>query len=123
MSDPERIERLEARVDRIEDHLGTEVATILAKIDALGAVINNHLIAAAKSSANLCPSPGSCLLLAKDLQHTIAAHDLTMRRVIELENRILIIEKWQGRVLGGIAVLMVVLTLFGENIRNLFRIP
>ena len=118
--DPERIARLENRVDKIEGHLGVEVEKLSNKIDALGAVINNHLINAAK---NTCPSPGSCVGLSNDLRHTIASHDATMRKVLYLEGRILLIEKWQGRMIGGIAVLMVLLTLFGDNIKHLFRIP
>jgi hypothetical protein len=118
--DPERIARLENRVDKIEGHLGVEVEKLSNKIDALGAVINNHLIAAAK---NTCPAPGSCVALSTDLRHVIASHDQTMRKVLYLEGRILLIEKWQGRMIGGIAVLMVLLTLFGDNIKHLFRIP
>jgi hypothetical protein len=119
MSEPERIDRLESRVDKIEDHLSKEVEKFSMKIDALGAVINNHLIAAAK---NHCPAPGSCVTLSSDLRHVIMSHDATMKKVLYLEGRILTIERWQGRMIGGIAVLMVVLTLFGENIRHLFRL-
>jgi hypothetical protein len=119
MSDPERIERLEHRVDKIEDHLGDEVEKLSLKIDALGAVINNHLIAAAKAH---CPSPGACLVLASDMKKVMVDHDNTLRKVVVLENRILDVEKWQGRVIGGIAVLMVALHLFGEQIRNLLRL-
>jgi hypothetical protein len=119
MSDPERIERLETRVDRIEDHHGEAMEKLSQKIDALGTVINNHLIAAAKAH---CPSPGACLLLASDMKKVIIDHDKTLHKVLALEDRILTIEKWQGRVIGGIAVLMVALHLFGEQIRQLLRL-
>jgi hypothetical protein len=36
--------------------------------------------------------------------------------------RMMDLEKWQGRMLGGIAVLMIVLTLFGESLRQLLRL-
>ena len=117
--DPERIERLENRVDKIESLLSHEVEKLSGKIDALGMVINNHLIAAAKSH---CPAPGSCVSLSSDLRHVIMSHDATMKKVLYLEGRILAVEKWQGRMIGGIAVLMVLLTLFGENIRHFFRL-
>jgi hypothetical protein len=117
--EPERIERLENRVDKIEDNLGNEVEKLSLKIDALGAVINNHLIASAKAH---CPSPGACLVLANDLKSVVASNDHTMKKVIYLENRILEIEKWQGRMLGALSVLVILLTLFGPTIRKALRL-
>ena len=119
MSESERIARLESCVDRIEDDLSKEMERLSVKIDALGACINNHLISAAKSH---CPAPGSCVSLSSDLRHVILSHDSTMKKVIYLEGRILSIEKWQSRTMGGLAVLMILLTLFAPSIRQLLRL-
>ena len=119
MSDPERIERLESRVDRIEDHLGNEVEKLSLKIDALGAVINNHLIAAAKAH---CPAPGHCLILANDMKAITAAESAKMQRILVLEDRVLCLEKWQWKTAGAFSLLLVVLTLFAPAIRKMLNL-
>ena len=117
--DPERIDRLENRVDRLEERTAEELKSIGIKIDGLLNVINRHMLDQVKSA---CPSPGACITLAADLKTTIIQHGETVKKMISLEHRILAIEKWQGKILGGLAVLMVALALFGENLRILLRL-
>ena len=119
MSDPERIARLEDRVDQIESHIREDFQTFSLKIDALGAVINNHLIAAAKAH---CPAPGSCLILANDLKALVAAESTKMQRILVLEDRVLCLEKWQWKTAGAFSLLLVVLTLFAPAIRKMLNL-
>jgi hypothetical protein len=119
MTADERTDKLEQRVDRLEDAYKADVSAIHTKLDALVTAVNNHMVTAVKRE---CPSPGACIGLSENLKGQITAHNATMLRVERLELRMMDLEKWQGRMLGGIAVLMVVLTLFGESLRQLLRL-
>ena len=119
MTADEQIERLESRVDRLEDQYRTDVTAIHAKLDTLVNSINAALVKSAKSE---CPSPGACIGLGLELKNQVIAHNATMLRVERLELRILDMEKWQGRTIGGMAVLITALTLFAPLIRKLFSL-
>ena len=119
MTPTDQIDKLEDRVTRLEDRTQTDIVAIHAKLDSLLTIINKALVDGAK---NACPSPGACVTLAVDLRNQIVAHNATMLRVERLELRILDMEKWQGRTIGAIAVLITLLTLFAPLIRKLFNL-
>jgi hypothetical protein len=120
MTADEQIERLDDRVTRLEDRTNQEIVAIHTKLDALLTLNTNAQVEVAKKPD--CPSPGACIVLGESLKATIAAHNATMLRVERLELRMLEIEKWQGRMFGGVAVLMTLLTLFAPMIRQLFNL-
>lgn len=107
---------LERRLNKTDEYL----AALNVKIDILTALLNSHFIEVAKKPQ--CPSPGQCVALSYELKTVIASHEKTMQKVLNLETRILAVEKWQARMIGGIALLMVFLTLFGPNIRSMFNL-
>ena len=119
MTAEERTEKLEIRVDRLEDQYRGDVTALHLKIDALVTAVNASTLRASK---NECPSPGACVALSSELKNTIMAHTSTMLRVERLELRILDIEKWQWRMIGALSVLMVVLTLFAPTIRQMLNL-
>jgi hypothetical protein len=120
MTPDKQIEQLDNRVTRLEDRTETEITAIHAKLDSLVTLLNSHMVSAVKRE---CPSPGACVGLSENLKTHISYLTATTARVERLELRMMDLEKWQGRMLGGVAVLMVLLTLFGENIRHILRIP
>ena len=71
----ERIERLEVRVDKIEDRINVNLQRIFEALEELK-------VGAAKHA---CPSPGACIGLGDKLQETIKHHHATMLRVERLE--------------------------------------
>ncbi len=126
MTPDKQIEQLDNRVTRLEERTDNEISVIHAKLDALVTAVNKSIVRSVKSE---CPAPGSCLILEQKLHAIDDAHDrhivehtATMLRVERLELRMMALETWQGRILGGITVLMVLLTLFGDNLKNLLRI-
>jgi len=119
MNDTKQVELLEERVNRLEDRTNSEIVAIHSKLDSLSTLINQVLVATAKRE---CPSPGACITLGEKLQNQIAAHNATMLRVERLELRMMDLEKWQGRLIGGVSVLMVVLTLFGPVLRRVLKL-
>lgn len=119
MTAEERTAQLEGRVDRLEDRYQTDVVAIHSKLDSLQTLISKSLVETAKTA---CPAPGSCIVLGESLKATIAAHNATMLRVERLELRMMEIERWQGRLFGGCAVLMTLLTLFAPAIRKLLHL-
>lgn len=84
--DNERIDRLEVRVDRLEDKIASDISKIFEKLHDLGESMAKGAIEAAK---NYCPAPGSCLTLSDNLKHLIEAHNATMLRVERLELKML----------------------------------
>ena len=119
MTPTEQIDKLDERVTRLEDRTQTEIVAIHGKLDSMLAILNKAMVDGAK---NACPSPGACITLGVDLRNQIVAHNATMLRVERLELRILDMEKWQGRTIGAIAVLITLLTLFAPLIRKLFNL-
>lgn len=119
MTADERTDRLETRVDRLEDQYREDIAAIHAKLDSVVAAINGALVSSAKHA---CPAPGACVGLSAELKATITAHNATMLRVERLELRILDIEKWQWRMIGALSLTIVVLTLFAPTIRKLLNL-
>ena len=82
-SDEDRIDRLEKRVDKIEDSIDENLAKIFQALEELKV----------SGVKNACPAPGACVGLSSELQHAITAHNATMLRVERLELRILDAEK------------------------------
>ena len=119
MTPTEQIEKLDDRVTRLEDRYQSDVVAIHVKLDALATLLNKSFVEQAKNS---CPSPGACITLAADLKGQIVAHNATMLRVERLELRMMDLEKWQGRLLGGLSVVMVFLTLFGPALRKMLKL-
>jgi len=119
MTADEQIERLEGRVDRLEDLYRADIVAIHAKLDALVASVSASILDVSKTA---CPAPGSCLVLGESLKAVIAAHNATMLRVERLELRIMEIERWQYRLFGGVAVLVTGLTIFAPAIRKFFNL-
>lgn len=117
MTPNEQIERLDDRVTRLEDRTNQEIVAIHSKLDSLLVLINKTMVENAKAA---CPSPGACIALGETLKATVAAHNATMLRVERLELRMMELEKWQGRLFGGVSVLVTLLTLFAPVIRKLF---
>ncbi len=120
MTSTEQIDKLEDRVTRLEDRTETNIVAIHTKLDSLLTLINGLMVDTAKKPE--CPSPGACISLGVELKNQIVAHNSTMLRVERLELRILDMEKWQGRTIGAIAVLITLLTLFAPAIRKLFNL-
>lgn len=90
------IEMITARLDRIED-----------KVDAVVIHMRDH---------PTCPAPGTCVSLEKS-QNQVAA------RLEAVEMRVLVIEKWQSWIMGGGAILITGVTLFGGAIRKMLGLP
>lgn len=78
-----RIERLENRVDKIEESINKHLQRIFESLEELR--VHN--------AENKCPAPGMCVALSKELQNAITAHNATMLRVERLELDILKVEK------------------------------
>lgn len=98
MNPDDRIEKLEARVDRLETSIDTKLAQIFDKLNAL----------TLDSVRNACPSPGACIGLGKELEHAIKAHNATMLRVeridiklIECEREFAKLERQKAWVIGA----------------------
>jgi hypothetical protein len=105
MTEQEEIDRLDARVTKIEGDIWAELKTIRETLVALQ--IN--------SARSGCPSPGKCLQLDTALGSAVL-------RIERLELRMMEIDAWRYRILGGIAVLLCALTLFGPSIRKMFNL-
>lgn len=114
-----RLELLESRVDRVEAQYRSDIGEIHRKIDALSALVSKSFVESAK---NACPSPGLCLTLNETVKGQIAIQNSTMLRVERLEIRILAMEKWQGRIIGGMAILVFLLTIFAPAIRKMLSL-
>ena len=119
MTPDKQIEQLDNRVTRLEERTDSEISAIHSKLDALVTAVNKSIVRSVKSE---CPAPGSCLVLSEQLKAQVSAHNATMLRVERLELRMLEGEKWQGKVIGGVCVLMTLLTLFAPTIRQLLRL-
>ena len=119
MTADDQIEKLEDRVTRLEDRTNSEIVAIHTKLDALLTLVNKAMVESAKHT---CPAPGSCLVIGESLKSTITAHNATMLRVERLELRMMDIERWQGKLLGGIAVIIGAATLFGPVLRKFLKL-
>ena len=113
MTQDDRIDKLESRVDRLETSIDEKLSKIFDKLNAL-------TVDGIKSA---CPAPGSCLSLSAELKNQIQFLTATTSRVERLELRMMALEKWQGRILGGISVFLVLFTFFGDTIKHFLRIP
>lgn len=105
---------LTTRVDRLENKIAEDIERIFAKLEALA------ISAAARRD---CPQPGLCIYLQTEIKKQddrISAQDAKM----EIHNqRLTNIERWQAWIMGGLGLLLIVLTLFGPAIRGMFHLP
>jgi hypothetical protein len=83
----DRVERLEKRVDKIEDLVAANLQRIFEALEELKI----------DGVRNACPSPGACLQLSHDLTSAIKYLDATTQRVERLELKILDLEREKMR--------------------------
>lgn len=102
--DPE-ILRLEARIDRLETIWLSEVKEINQKLNQI--TVN--------AATQHCPSPGLCVHLKSDLQHTTERLNNHGQRIGELE-------KLRYSLVVIISIITFLITLFGPAIRTLFHL-
>lgn len=105
MTDDQRITDLANRVDRIETDLWAELRQISATLTKLE-------VSAAR---NHCPAPGKCIWLESALSSSVL-------RIEKLELRMIDMDQWRFRMIGGLGVLMIALTVFAPFIRKLLRL-
>jgi hypothetical protein len=86
MTSDDRIDKLETRVDRLEDRIATDITKIFEKLDALTNSVNVNALRAAKAE---CPNPGACVQLSNDLTHTVKLLTAQTERVERLELKML----------------------------------
>lgn len=105
----DEMKTLADRVDRIEDRADKIEAKFMAALDS----INEKLNAMAISMAGRvqCPQPGLCI----HLQAAIVRQDA---RIDAIEKNITSLQKWQAWIMGGLGILLTILTLFGPALRH-----
>lgn len=114
-----QLDKLDDRVTRLEERLHDEIGSLHIKIDSLSAMISKALL---DSSRHACPSPGSCVPLSISVRTLETAHRDTVQRMDRIDARMMEMERWQGRMIGGLALLMTLLTLFAPSIRKLLNL-
>jgi hypothetical protein len=92
-----QLDALTERQNRTEARFEAAIKSIDTKLDALTAAINATMI---DSARNHCPSPGACIGLSSELQHTIAAHNATMLRVERLEIQLIQLHQERAKIIG-----------------------
>ena len=103
MTEDDRIDKLEGRVDRLETSISEELKWIRKSIEEMK-------IAAVKTA---CPSPGACIGLGQELQHVIKAHNATMLRVERLEIQLIAINQQKAWIMGAWAVVAIIASAIG----------
>jgi hypothetical protein len=83
MTDNERIDKIETRVDRLESAFESKLDAIFAKLNTL----------AIDTVRNACPKPGACIGLSNDLEHAVRALNASLLRVERLELKILEVDR------------------------------
>lgn len=86
----DRIDRIEVRVDRMEQRHEATLQKIFDKIESLTLVVTKQT----------CPSPGACVSLADKLEHALAGHNATMLRVERLELELIKLNQQKAWILG-----------------------
>ena len=105
MTEKEEIARLDARVGKLEDDIWNELKGIRVTLTAIQV----------SQAGNHCPSPGKCLQLDTALGSAVL-------RIERLEMRLMELDQWRFKMLGGLGVLMVALTIFAPYIRKLLNL-
>ena len=105
MTSDQRIDKLEERVNRIDDSIWTELKSINEKLTLLQV----------SEAKNHCPVPGKCLTLDTALGSAVL-------RIERLELALIDIDRWRNRMMGGLALVVLIATLFGPSIRKLLRL-
>jgi hypothetical protein len=115
----QQIEKLEIRVDRLEESYKSDIVAIHSKLDGLTTLLNQSLVSNAKHA---CPSPGACIILGEKLDSQSKLLNANVLRVERLELRMMDIEKWQGKLTASITVIVTIITIFGPSLRKLFKL-
>jgi len=105
-----RIDRIEKRVDRLEDQYRADVKAIHEKLDTLAKLISDDMI---EKAENACPAPGTCIGLKARLDAVTATQDASQVKLALLELELRKFERDRAYVLGGAAVITLVLTAVG----------
>jgi hypothetical protein len=98
----DEMERLSDRVDKLETSWMAEIKAIHQKLEQLA-------ISAAQRRD--CPSPGMCLVLQERIREIESAQRDFAKSLLDLQ-------KWQAWIMGGIAILAVLITIFGPMLRH-----
>ncbi len=105
MTNEQRIDKLEERVNRIDD-------SIWAELKSIREILTSLQVSQAKHN---CPAPGKCLMLDTALGSAVL-------RIERLELALIDIDRWRNRMMGGLALVVVVATLFGPVIRKMLKL-
>jgi hypothetical protein len=104
MTQDERIDKIENRVDRLETSIAEELRRIFTKLESL----------ALEHVQTKCPAPGACVGLGKELEHVIVAHNATMLRVERLEIQLIALNQQKAWIMGAWAVVAIVAAAIGS---------
>lgn len=104
MTDNDRIEKLEVRVDRLETSIANDLRRIFEKLETLG-------VSAAK---NACPSPGACISLGNDLEHGMKLLTAVTLRVERLELQLIALNQQKAWIMGAWAVVAIIAAAIGS---------
>jgi hypothetical protein len=113
MPDSPEIARIDARITRLESSTSESMKSIGEKIDKLTDAINATML---DSARNHCPSPGACISLSAELQHTIAAHNATMLRVERLEIQLIQLHQERAKIIGVWSAIAFMASIVGGGI-------
>lgn len=102
----DRLDRTEARTDKLEQSFLAELKSIDAKLTAM---------AISLAGKRDCPQPGLCLLL----QSRLNDFEKDSR---SLSKEIISIQKWQASIMASLVLLGVLITFFGPAIRHVLGI-
>jgi hypothetical protein len=107
MTDDQRIEKLENRVDRMEDAVWEKLNGIDAKLSDLKTAL---------AGRRECPSPGACLDLKDRVVRLESTHDNLAKTVSDLI-------RWRAWLTGiNLVISTVTLILLGGAVTYLFRL-
>lgn len=104
MTQDDRIEKLEDRVDRLETSIAADLRRIFEKLEVLSV----------ENAKNACPKPGACINLGNDLEHLLKAHNATMLRVERLEIQLIALNQAKAWIMGAWAVVAIIAAAIGS---------
>jgi uncharacterized protein (UPF0335 family) len=104
MTDNERIDKLEDRVDRLETSIANDLRRIFEKLEKLS-------IDGARTA---CPSPGACINLSNDLTHGMKLLTAVTLRVERLELQLIALNQQKAWIMGAWAVVAIIAAAIGS---------
>jgi hypothetical protein len=99
---------LSEKIDGVKSDLVRDVASINGKLDQISAWMLNRPPA--------CPKAGLCVVLEQrvdELCITVARQQVALAKL----------QQWQSWIMGGMAVLIFALSLFGPSLRAFLHLP